>query len=83
MQSERDKALRRVQAAGFAAHEAALYLDSHPDDEEAMTYFNMQMTAAKEAARQFSAKYGPLTMENAVGANTWEWVKTPWPWEMI
>ena len=30
--------LRRVQIARFAAHEAALYLDTHPDDAAALAY---------------------------------------------
>lgn len=37
--TEKQKAMRDVQEHGFAAVDASLYLDSHPDDESAVQYF--------------------------------------------
>ena len=39
MASEKQKALRKLQAAKFAVHEANLYLDSHPTCAEGLKYF--------------------------------------------
>ena len=79
MADNRAKLLRRVQIACFAAHEAKLYLDSHPGDTEAYAYFRRWTDTAAEATASYEAAYGPLTAE---ASNTdWDWVSGPWPWD--
>ena len=36
--NDRRKLMRQIQVFSFAVYEAALYLDSHPDDKRAMEY---------------------------------------------
>ncbi len=78
--SERAALLRRVQIARFAAHDAALYLDTHPDDAAALAYWRKYNALGAEAAAAYEKKYGPLTAA-AAGGTPWPWVNGPWPWE--
>ena len=79
MTDNRATMLRRVQIAQFAAHEAMLFLDTHPHDEEALAYFKRYRDLAREAAAAFESQYGPLTAAHA--DTCWNWVNNPWPWE--
>ena len=45
----RCRLMKEIQTAAFAAHEAVLYLDGHPDDKRALAYFNMQNEKMKNA----------------------------------
>ena len=76
----RSAALRRVQSARFAAHDAALFLDTHPADAEALAYFRRYNDLARDAAAAYEKKYGPLTVSASDGT-PWPWVSGPWPWE--
>lgn len=78
--SSRGAMLRRVQIAGFAAHDAQLYLDAHPDDAAALAYFKKYRDLTREAAAAYEKRYGPLTAAASEGS-PWPWVTDPWPWE--
>ena len=52
--------LRRVQIARFAAHEAALYLDTHPDDAAALAYWRRYNALAAEAGDDDGLDLGSL-----------------------
>ncbi|MDD4772126.1 MAG: spore coat protein CotJB [Eubacteriales bacterium] len=80
--SEKDRALRRVQMSGFAALETALFLNSHPDDENALNCFNKYKQLNERAVLEYEAKYGPLTHRGQMDNKSWDWVKTAWPWEL-
>jgi len=79
MTDNRAKMLRRVQIAQFAAHEAALFLDTHPHDREALAYFKRWRDTAADAAAAFEARFGPLHADHT--DSCWNWVDGPWPWE--
>ena len=60
-----------------------LYLDTHPNDREALNLFNSYRTQEKQLCEQFENKFGPLTLDsNALNANNWVWINGPWPWEV-
>ena len=78
----RQELLRGIQMAAFAVKEAQLFLDTHPTDTAAIAYFNKYNQKKQELCTEFTRRFGPLTLENyQVPADTWEWVKGPWPWE--
>ena len=79
-QNARCTLLRRVQIARFAAHEAVLYLDTHPNDAAALAYWRKYNALAADAAAAYEKKYGPLSVTAADGS-PWPWVSGPWPWE--
>lgn len=78
---ERERAMRRVQIAGFAMLECALYLDSHPDDQEALEYFRKYSQILACAEKEYEQRFGPLHLTNAAGSCKWDWIAQAWPWE--
>ncbi|MCL2036091.1 MAG: spore coat protein CotJB [Oscillospiraceae bacterium] len=82
--SERSKMLRQVQCLDFALFDAALYLDTHPDDAKAMKYYNHYQKQAAKARSEFEGRHGTLThhTHNSDGdMERWNWTDSPWPWE--
>lgn len=74
--------LTDVQALKFAAHELALYLDTHPCDEEAIRLYNAYRTAANERSAEFCRTEYPLTQScNTENTCRYAWVDDPWPWQ--
>ena len=73
--------MQEVRETGFALIDINLFLDTHPNDEKAMDYFNKYQQMHKEARRYYENNFGPLT-SNAVDTNNgWTWTQDPWPWE--
>lgn len=75
------------QAADFAAWETRLYLDTHPDDHQALKMFRRycEMTGDPSYACTFVT-----TADQSVAApccacpqpvTGWSWLDDPWPWE--
>ena len=73
--------MKEIQNAAFAAHEAALYLDGHPNDKRALAYFNMRNEKMKNAISLYEKNYGPITVNSYSGSEKWNWIDGPWPWE--
>ena len=75
-------ALSDVQASAFAALELALYLDTHPDDADALQLYNDYQRAANEKQAEFSRTYFPLTRAcNTNNSGSYSWINDPWPWQ--
>lgn len=70
-----------IMMLGFCAVDMMLYLDTHPDDEEALNYFN-QCTALYNAAKQsYQEQFGPLNAFSEQERFSWDWNTAPMPWE--
>ena len=77
----KEKLLAEIRALSFALVETNLYLDSYPENAEALAYFGRLQEELQQKTEAYEKAYGPLTV---MGANTkkgWEWVATPWPWD--
>ena len=61
--------------------ELTLYLDTHPDDRNAMEYFNHYNRMRGQMEREFSQKYYPLNLSLADCSKEWRWGEAPLPWE--
>lgn len=72
--------LEELMAVGFAVHELGLYLDTHPDDEDAAMLFNKYNKMYGEGTAEYERRYGPLQMTSSNGVG-FDWVDSPWPWE--
>jgi len=73
---------RKIQMLDFVVHDTGLYLDTHPMDQDALCYFHKYNEMYKEAVAEYTACYGPLTMEAVESKNKWTWIEKPWPWEL-
>lgn len=79
--TSREAMMRQVYQTGFALVDANLFLDTHPCDRVAISYFNQMADAYRVAAAEFEARFGPLTASANNDNAYWSWVNDPWPWE--
>ena len=78
----KDQLLRLIATTGFACVDACLYLDTHPEDSEAIAYFREMNLKYQEALHEYSQKYGPLNLSHVHHpTDYWKWVDQPWPWQ--
>ena len=78
----RQQLMKNIILYGFACVDASLYLDTHPDDVEALSYFKEHNRIYQEAVEEYSKTYGPLTIAHAHHCGAyWNWVDQPWPWQ--
>ena len=78
----KEQLLRRIATTGFACVDACLYLDTHPEDTEAIAYFEKQNRMYREALHEYSTQYGPLTLSHVHNPKDyWTWTDQPWPWQ--
>ncbi len=73
--------LHQVNMAGFALDEAVLYLDTHPGDAQAMSYYQMAREKYRQAVENYTSQVGPLFMSDVPESCSFSWVDEPWPWE--
>lgn len=75
--------LEQLQAVQFVLVELNLYLDNHPNDQEAVNQYNQLVSEREQLVNQFENLFGPLFN---FGQNTskfpWQWVNEPWPWQV-
>lgn len=76
--NNREKLLRNLSSVQFALWELHLYLDTHPNDLEALAMHAQYEKKLALLRAEYEEKYGPLSP--AVGEGV-EWLKNPWPWE--
>ncbi len=72
--------MTELQALEFVVLELGLYLDTHPDDEEAFALFRQYVAMEKAARTAYESKYGPLFQSSAAANETYRWLEGPWPW---
>lgn len=78
-----DALLKQVYQTGFAMDDVVLYLDTHPDDREALNYYFYVANLNKQAVEAYEAQCGPLMANQVNSENYWSWVSDPWPWEGV
>ncbi len=72
---------RKIQIYGFNIGDTALYLDTHPTDQLALDYYERIRELNRKAIAEYTARYGPITMDDVNVRNQWTWIEHPWPWE--
>ena len=71
--------IMKIRELGFASGDLGLYLDTHPEDEKALSLHKEYTTKMKDLQSEYQKIYGPLTMHYP--SDTWRWIEEPWPWE--
>lgn len=78
-----DRMLNELQEIDFVLLELHLYLDTHPDDKQALIQYNQCAQRRRQLAEQFEQKYGPLLpFGHSYSKYPWQWNHTPWPWQV-
>ncbi len=78
----RSELLRAIQIADFALTEANLFLDSHPDDENALRYYAKYKARLDELMEDYVNRFGPLCAHQYASWDHWKWVDGPFPWAL-
>lgn len=75
--------LEEMQAIDFVIVELNLYLDTHPNDIEAIKQFNEFTKKSMKLKTQFEERFGPLTnFGRSYVKYPFNWIDTPWPWQV-
>lgn len=82
MMGDRELLLKKLQAASFALDDIKLFLDSHPNDRNALECFCKYQKIYMELKREFEEKYGALMANHVDTSKGWTWIDNPWPWEL-
>ena len=83
MGAEKDRMslLHKINEASFAMDEARLFLDTHPNCEEALAYYKDMCAVREKMVKEYTEYYGPLSSYDCFCGESWKWVDYPWPWE--
>ena len=77
--SEKEELLFNINEYGFMMHDLNLYLDVHPDNQEALNKFNEYRNKRNELIEKYERKYGPLCVTSSDNNKSFNWVNK-WPW---
>ncbi len=79
----RCKMLQEINEVSFAIDDILLFLDTHPCNENALSYYDGMAARRKKLLTEYAKAYGPLTVDSAIesGCGTWKWMEQPFPWE--
>lgn len=78
-QNLREEMMMQLRAYKFSIIELGLYLDTHPDDEQALCLHREYCKKAKDLSDKYQKMFGPLTI--FYPCKKWRWLEEPWPWE--
>lgn len=77
----RDELLQKIMEFDFYIIDLHLYLNTHPDDNEAIQMYNAAILQNRSLRAEYSQKYGMLMSNFCVSATPWQWIDGPWPWQ--
>ena len=76
-------AMEELQAVDFVLVDLTLYLDTHPEDYEAINQFNQFARERRRLKKVVESMYGPLQQfGNSYSGYPWNWDDSPWPWQV-
>lgn len=78
---KKEEMLRELTALDFYAVDLHLYLNTHPDDREALNKYNAVVSRANALRSEYERMYGPLSSYRSVSKYPWQWIDDPWPWQ--
>ena len=82
MTDRREMLMKEIAKLSFAALETNLYLDGHPDNKEALKYYDNTSKELKSKTEEYEKEYGPLTAMGSKNDKEWQWSTQKWPWQM-
>ncbi len=77
----KEELLKSLMALDFMAVDLGLYLDTHPDSEEALAEYDRIIKSADTVREQYETEYGPLCSFRSYAYGQWNWIDNPWPWK--
>jgi len=78
----RDALLKRLSILDFIAVDLQLFLDTNPDNTEAIEKYNSIINEAEAVRYEFEEMYGPLCSFRSMSPECYfKWIDCPWPWQ--
>ena len=81
--NNREKAItpmNQLQTMAFTIQELALYLDTHPNDAQALELYRSFQRMYHDAQMHYAKECGPMNHKTP-RSGPYCWLKGPWPWE--
>ncbi len=78
----REKLFACITATSFVLDDLRLFLDTHPNDQNALCYWKKYEKVRNDAVEEYTRCYGPISAYNVDVDNCWTWIEEPWPWEV-
>lgn len=72
--------LKEITAVDFSLIDLHLYLNTHPNDRNALMTYNSLVTKARILKQDYEKLFGPLSY-GCYSQYPWQWINEPWPWE--
>ena len=72
--------LAELQALEFVVLELGIYLDTHPEDEEAFQLYRQYVAMERSAKAAYEDANGPLMKDSTANYESYCWLRDPWPW---
>ena len=83
-----EQLLKWITLTKFACVDANLYLDTHPQDMQALDLLKSMLAQRKQLLKEFAQRFFPLTMDcmeelyqAGTGEDCYCWQEGPMPWE--
>lgn len=73
--------MKRINETSFAMDDVILYLDTHPEDRNALNFYHQVKAMRQEARNAYESQFGPLTPDAVQNTAQWNWLSGRWPWE--
>lgn len=71
-----------INQISFAVDDVKLFLDTHPENQKALDYFQKYKEKRIEALKEYAEVYGPLTVDTvSENSDCWSLINEPWPWQ--
>lgn len=81
--NEQAQLLEELMKYEFSAIDLNLYLDTHPNDAQALNHFNSLTRRIAMIRKTYQRDFGPLLNYGFCPSQyPWRWVNDPWPWEV-
>lgn len=78
---DRKKLLKEVMEYDFVLNELILFLDTHPNDCEALDMYRDIQAKCEQAKARYEEHFGALCSSKVKAKDQWTWLAGPWPWE--
>lgn len=84
MDNKQSEMMLKIQELEFTALDLNLFLDTHPENMDALMEYNRCVCEIDNTKKVYEMKYGPLTnFGYAPSQHPWRWIEDPWPWQTI
>ena len=78
--NEKEELLISIGEYSFMMHDINLYLDVHPNDQDALNKFSEYRNKVNNLITNYERKYGPMCVKDTGNGMPFKWVNSTWPW---